>query len=127
MRVAPGQTALMRTPWPKIVERGGAREADHAMLAGRISADAALADQSGDRSRIDDGAAARADHGRDLVLHGQEDALEVDVDQAAPGHLFFVGDRKSTGTNAGIVECHVKPPEGCERTLDHAATVGFAG
>ena len=67
-----------------------------------------------------------ADHRRNLILHAEEDALEIDVDETAPGHLFFVGDRKSAGADAGIVERHMEPPVSRERTLDHAAAIGFA-
>jgi hypothetical protein len=91
------------------------------VLAGRISADAALADQAGNRGGIDDGAAARADHGGNLVFHGEKDALEIDVDQTAPGHLFFVFDGKSAGADAGIVERHLQPPVSGRGALDHAA------
>jgi hypothetical protein len=96
------------------------------VLARRIGADPALADQAGDRSGIDDGATARGQHRRNLVFHRQEDALEIDVDEAGPGDLLLVGDGKSARTDAGIVEGYVQPPECRDCAFDHGAAIGFA-
>src|SRR3546814_19236563 len=61
------------------------------------------------RSHVDDRTAAAFDHVRDLVLHAQELADEIDVEDAAkhrliPRRIIRVGD-------AGIVECTIKRSE----------------
>lgn len=46
-----------------------------------------VGDHAGDGCGVDDGTASGVDHGGDLVLQGQEDALEVDGDGLVPVRL----------------------------------------
>src|SRR6058998_2899195 len=50
-----------------------------------------------------------------LVLHTQEDAPQVDVDDPVPLLLVVVGGRsRLPRLDAGVVEGEVQVPEGCE-------------
>ena len=64
------------------------------------------------RGRVDDRAASLLEDQRDLVLHAQEDAAQVDVDDPVPLLLVVVGGRsRLLRLDAGVVEGEVQPPE----------------
>jgi hypothetical protein len=70
------------------------------------------ADDPCSRRRVDDRAAALLEHPRDLVLHAQEDAPEVNVNDPVPLFLLesAVG-RELLWLHASIVESKVQLPE----------------
>src|SRR3546814_18771426 len=81
-----------------------------------------LTDEALNRRHVDDRTAAAFDHVRDLVLHAQELADEIDVEDAAkhrliPRRIIRVGD-------AGIVECTIKSAEHRNGLLDEGFAVG---
>src|SRR3546814_14637690 len=81
-----------------------------------------LTDEALHRRHVDDRTAAAFDHVRDLVLHAQELADEIDVEDEAkhrliPRRIIRVGD-------AGIVECTIKSAENRNGLLDEGFDVG---
>jgi len=75
-------------------------------MLGRDIGAAADADEAGDRGRVDDRAAALAEHLGNLGLHAQPDAFQVDPQHLIPD-LFGVGmegrPRRGGPFDAGIV------------------------
>ncbi len=70
------------------------------------------ADDSCARGRVDDRAASLLEERRDLVLHAQENAAEVDVDNAVPLLLLVLRGRNCLPRlDARVVEGEVQPPE----------------
>jgi hypothetical protein len=65
-----------------------------------------------------DRAGALSAHHRELVLHRQPDALEIDADDLVPELLAERVDRESDGTDAGIVVGEVKPAAALDDLTD---------
>ena len=84
----------------------------------------------GDRRDIDDGAAALPRHHRDDVLHGEERAFEIDVEDMIPTRLRDVDDIAHFG-DADIVVEHFDAAIGLEagshHRLDIAGACGIGG
>src|SRR5882672_3052073 len=94
-----------------IIVRGGARETMHAMLArgiGGVLRQAAIAEH---RGNIDDGAAARGDDGRDLILEPEKYTAQVDADGVVPAIHRQVGELLCSAIDAGVVDGHVQSAE----------------
>ena len=106
----PGQMALMRM----LSGRSRGRrigETDDAELGGAVGGAAREALDPGARGGVDDRAAAVLEQERDLVLHAQEDAREVDVDDPVPVVFGDVGGRCGAEFDAGVVERDVETAE----------------
>src|SRR6202051_2472020 len=88
------------------------------MLAGNVDFIARYADHSEHRSSIHNGAAARLEHGRDLVLHAQPHALRVDVHDAIESLLVLLEERSRHLLDPGVVEGEVEPAELLQRPFD---------
>src|SRR5947209_7127353 len=87
-----------------IVERSRAREADHSMLGGGVGWAAFNPNDPCSRRRVYDRATAAFQYQRDLVLHAQKHAAEINVDDPVP--LLLVVIRSRSGLlrlEAGIV------------------------
>src|SRR4051794_26116771 len=81
-----GQMASMRRPL--LAHSTAAERVRHAMLGGCIDRKLRRTRKAGDRGNVDDGAALAGGlelplHLRDLVLHGVEDAEQVDLEHPA--------------------------------------------
>src|SRR5260370_7710453 len=99
---------------PGIFEGGRFRQADDAMFTGDVGSDAtsgaSKAHESHRGTQVDDGASSRDQHGGDLVLHAQEDALEIGRDDPVkkllaplhPWHLASPAPRR--------VAADIQPP-----------------
>ena len=99
-----------------VVEGGRLGQADHAVLGGGVRGAALDADDPGARGRVHDRPAALLEDQRDLVLHAQEHAAEVDVDDPVPLLLVVVRGRgRLLRLDAGVVEGEVQPPERLDR------------
>ncbi len=95
-----------------VVEGRRLGEADHAVLRGGVRGAALDADDPCARGRVDDRAAALLEDQRNLVLHAQEDAAEVDVDDPVPLLLVVLrGRSRLPRLDARVVEGEVQPPE----------------
>src|SRR5207248_10915042 len=95
-----------------VVEGRPAGKADHAVFRGSVRRAALDADDPCSRGRVDDRATSLLEHQRDLVLHAQEDAAKVDVDDPVPLLLVVVRSRRRLSRlDAGVVKCEVEPPE----------------
>src|SRR5437667_444348 len=103
---------------------GGARERDHAALAGGVDrvgrAGVALA---GDRGDVDDHAALLRDHLAGHALQAEEHALGVDAHDAVPVRLGEVHD-VGAPRDAGVVDEHVDPLERGHRAPHHRVDGG---
>src|ERR1700722_1341677 len=88
------------------------------MLAGNVDFIARYADHSEHRSSIHNDAAARLEHGWDLVLHAQPYALRIDVHDAIEGLLVLLEKRTRHLLNPGVVEGDVEPAELLQRPFD---------
>src|SRR5206468_3204966 len=99
----------------------------HAVLARDVGrADELVAEQPGHRCVIHYDPTAELQQQRDLVLHAQPHAFEVDVDDAVPDVFRLVGRRhehalEDTGVVEGAVEASVAGDGTCERGLDLCA------
>src|SRR5436190_1831925 len=97
-----------------VVEGRRAGKADHAVFRSSIRRAALDADNPCSRGRVDDRATSLLEHQRDLVLHAQEDAAKVDVDDPVPLFLLVIRSRgRLSRLDAGIIKCAVEPPESC--------------
>ena len=91
-------------------------EADDAVLAGDEGCRAGEPDEAGNRSIVDDGASATLEHFRDLVLHAEPDAGEVDAYDPVPEVQGVTGDiGAAVFQDAGVVESAVQALRKCRR------------
>jgi len=96
-----------------VIEGRRLGEAKHAVLRGGVRGAALDADDSCARGGVHDRPAALLEDQRDLVLHAQEYAAEVDVDDPVPLLLVVVcGWSRRPRLDARVVEGEVQPPEG---------------
>src|SRR6186713_1202105 len=80
-----------------------------------------------DRGNIDDCTATAGQHGEDLVLHAQPDALQVAAHDFVPLRLSDVRDGRIARTgDAGIVDCIVQATEFLDGGAHHAFHVRAA-
>src|SRR2546423_4675809 len=101
-----------------IVERGRARESDHAVLRRSVSRAAFDPNDPCSRRRVHDRTTAAFQDQRDLVLHAQKHSPKIDIDDPVP--LILVVIRRRSGLlrlEAGIVERKVEAPESLARLL----------
>src|SRR5437660_4996363 len=95
-----------------VVEGRRPGEADYAVLGGGIRGVALDADDPGTRGGVHDRPAALLEDQGDLILHAQEDAAEIDVEDPVPLLLVqFRGRCQFLLFDAGVVEGEVQPPE----------------
>src|SRR5437868_1370873 len=95
-----------------VIEGRRPGEADHAVFCSGISWAAFDSDDAGTRGGVDDRAASLLEHEGDLVLHAQEYAAEVDVDDPFP--LLQVVVRGRSGLpwlNACVIEGKIQASE----------------
>ncbi len=96
----------------RVVQGGRLAEADRAVFRGDVRSPTCEALDPGTRGGVHNRAAALFEHQRDLVLHAQEHAAEVDGDDPVPLLLRDIGHRRCRLFNTGVVEGGVQPPEG---------------
>src|SRR5256886_14408345 len=95
-----------------VVEGRRPGDADHAVLRGGIRGVALDADDPGTRGGVHDRTAALLEDQRDLILHAQEYAAEIYVEDPVPLLLVqFRGRCQCLLFHAGVVEGEVQPPE----------------
>src|SRR5690606_40852176 len=99
----------------------------HRVLGGRIYAHLRRRAQSRHRRRIDDHPATLGEHHRQLVLHAQPDALDVDAHDGVELRLAAFGQPPLLDLDAGIVEGVIEPPVTAKNPLDHAANLLVTG
>src|SRR4030095_4148051 len=119
-------TPLFRSAVLGVLHGGRFGHDAHGALRGVVGhVDAVLADEAGDRGDVDDRAPAGLLHGRDRVLHTQEDALGVDVHHLVPhGHAHGVG---AGAADPGVVHQDVELAEGRDGGLHRRLPVGLVG
>ena len=101
-----------------VVEGGRAGEADDAVFRSGVRRAALDADDPCPRGGVDDRATSLLEDQRNLVLHAQEDAAQVDVDDPVPLLLVVVGGRsRLPRLDAGVVEGEVQPAKGFDRLV----------
>jgi hypothetical protein len=95
-----------------VVQGGRLGEAYHAVFGSGVGGAALDADDSCARGRVDDRAASLLEDKRNLVLHAQEHAAEINVDDPVPLVLLVVrGCSRLPGFDAGVVKGEVQSPE----------------
>jgi hypothetical protein len=87
-----------------VLERDGARNANHGVLAGGVGARAGSAEQPERGRVVDDGAAAGGEHRAHLVLHAQPHAPGVDHHDAVVLVVRVGVDAAAGAFGAGVVE-----------------------
>src|SRR5215217_6580888 len=107
----PGADGVYADVGRRVVEGGRFAEADHAVFGGDVRGSTWEALDPGARGGIHDRAAPLLEHQRNLVLHAQEHAAEVDGDGPVPLLLRDVAHRLDLVFHAGVVEGDVQPPE----------------
>src|SRR6185503_14845996 len=90
-------------------------EAHHSVLGGDVRCAAAGAVQAGDRSDVDDAAAAARQHVAQRALADKKDAGEIDIDHLAPDRLVHLLDVEVPIEDAGVVHQHFNGPKVCNR------------
>ena len=95
----------------RVVECGVLGQADHAVLRGGVGGSTSEGLDAGAGGGVHDRAAPVLQHQRDLVLHAQEHAAEVDGDDPVPFLLGDIGGRAGLLFGAGVVEGDVETPE----------------
>src|SRR5207245_3929898 len=109
-----------------VVEGRCTGKADHAVLRSRVRGAALDADDSCARGRVDDCAASLLEDQRNLVLHAQEHAAEVGVDDPVPLLLLVLrGRSRLPRLDARVVECEVSRPK-ASTVLSRAAITSAA-
>jgi len=107
-----------------VVEGRRAGEAYHAVFRGGVRRAALDADDPCPRGGVHDRATSLLEHQRDLVLHAQEDAPEVDVDDPVPFLLVVVrGWSRLPRLDARVIEGEVQPSESLARLLERGLHV----
>ena len=105
-------------------------EAHHAVFCRHVGRRRGEADVAQYRAHVDDGAAARCEHRRDLVLHAIKDPREVDFEHAAPAFDAVVCGRVRLAADAGVVARTVEPSEMVEGYPDEGLArqrIGYVG
>ena len=99
---------------------------DHPSLGGRVDSHIDHTHQTGLGADVDDNPASSSDHLRDRVLHTQENAQEIHVDDAMPicfGSVHDVARPKHTG----VVDEDIDSTVGIEGRLDHVLYIRRLG
>lgn len=89
----PGQIALIRM-LRRVVESRRSGEAEHPVLRGGVRGAPLDADDTCTRGGVDDCAASLLQDQRDLVLHAEEHAAQIDVEYPVPLLLLVLGGRR---------------------------------
>ena len=105
----------------RVLDGGRLGEADHAVFARGVRRVAGgAADQPERRRIVHDRAAPVLEHFRDLVLHAQEDAFQVDRHDGVPvGFGVLCRENQCVAADAGVVERAVELSPGCDGSRDH--------
>ena len=110
-----------------VFQRGRLGQADDGMFAAAVGRHFGRADQPGYGRSVDDGAAALLHHLRQLVLHAQPDALDVDIHDAVKHRFRTVGQAHVLFFNACVVESAVEAAKSIYRRGHHRLNIkGFA-
>jgi hypothetical protein len=123
----PGADGVDADVRPRVVQRGGLREANHGVLRSDVRGSAGEADDAGTGGGVHDGAAAVPQHQRDLVLHAEEYAPDVDGEDPVALLLADVGRRLGRLFDAGVVERDVDAPEPVDRLRQSRVDIGALG
>ena len=101
---------------------------DYGKLAGDVNRRAGKADVAGGGGVIDDGTTAGTKHGRDFMLHREQQATDVDVaDLMVMLDRLLGGERAELALGAGIVERDMQSPEGADSLCDERDDVILSG
>jgi hypothetical protein len=92
-----------------VLDGRGASQTDHAMLGRDVGAGLGEPDRAEDRGHVDDGAAPVGEHGRELMEHAVEDAVQVDRQDLAPALDRILPGRQLIAPDAGVVDGDVEP------------------
>jgi len=109
-------------------QRSRLGKADHGELAGDIDRRPRQADMAAGGGGIDDRTTTRPKDGRDLVLHGEQYAADVDV-----AYLMVVLNRllgcqqAELALDTSVIERDVQPTEGGDGLFDECDDVIFPG
>ncbi len=112
----PGADHVGADPLAAVVDRDRAREAEHPGLGRDVARHRRVADEPVRRGDVHEGAAAAARHRRDAGARAEEDASEVDREDAVPA-LQRVLDDPASLRRAGAVDDDVEPAARGERPL----------
>ena len=110
------------------LQRGGLGQAFHGVLAGHVGGAGLEADVSGHGTDVDDGAAAGAAEGGDLVLEAPEHALGVDLEHAAYVAVGLVLEPQGlVAFRPRVVHRDVEAAEGFQGQVHGRDGIGLAG
>ncbi len=96
------------------------------MLAGDVEGGVGPADAAEGGGEVDDAAAFLRGHDAELVLHAEEDAEDVGVEDGGVGLGGLVGDGAGFAFGAGVVDGDVEAAEALDGAVDEAADVVLA-
>src|SRR5579875_64547 len=86
------------------------------------------AHESHKRGNIDNGTTSLFEHDRDRIFRAQEGALDIDIHDAIPGCLGYIGHAAIViGHNTGIVIQHIDTPKSLDSTGHHRLHRSFIG
>ena len=105
-------------PQTRHIGRRDLGQAQHPMLGRAVSSHARGAEQTGDRSRVDDGPGALPQHHRQHMPHPQEHALQVDGDDLIEDVFVIVLRWHHLALDARIVEETINAAIAPKRRLD---------
>src|SRR5216683_3758639 len=110
---------------PAVFERCSLRQADDPVFTGNVGSDSRSgANQSHRGTQVDDGSSSTRKHRRDLVLHTQEYALEIDCDNAIKHFLGHLHQWLVASCNASVVDRNIEPSVGVNGAFDEGLDRG---
>jgi hypothetical protein len=111
----------------RVLQRGAFGEAEDAVLGGVVGGAAGQANEAPERGAVHDRPAALIAHLAQLVLHAVPDAAEVDRRDTLEALGRLVGRVGGRDHDAGVVECHVEPPELGDGALHEGGDLALVG
>src|SRR5258708_14167915 len=110
---------------PAVFERCSLRQADDPVFTGNVGSDSRSgANQSHRGTQVDDGSSSTRKHRRDLVLHAEEYALEIDRDDAIKHFLGHLHQWLVAARNASVGDCNIEPSVGVNGAFDEGLDRG---
>ncbi len=119
-----GTHRVDRDPTRRVHDGHLPREPDHAVLGCDVGRAAARPVESRDRGHVDDPAPPARQHLAQGALAAEEDAGEIDVDDAPPHGLVRLVDIEIAVEDAGVIDHHLERPERRHRALHGAIELG---
>ena len=124
---AAGQYRVYTNAFGGIVNRRAADETHDAGLRRAIFRAVGEADNRGGRCDVDDGAAARLQHGGDLIFVAQEQSAQIDSVAAVPLFQRHLVQQLAALGNARCIAGAVQAAVGGHRAVHHVLNAGLAG